>query len=71
LGNVPSERGRAALLKALSFDPSSVVREAAAWSLAQAHGADQGVRPALERAAAVETDPQMRAAILAWRDRCP
>ena len=26
---------------------------------------------AFSAAAAVETDPQMRAAILAWRDRCP
>lgn len=71
LGNIPSERGRAALLRALSFDPSSVVREAAAWSLAQAHGADHGVRDALERAEAAEADPQMKAALRQWRGRCP
>ena len=70
LSGVPSDRGRGALLKALSFDPSQVVREAAAWSLAKAHAKDDGVRGALERAAAAEHDAGVRAAILAWRDRC-
>jgi epoxyqueuosine reductase len=70
LSGVPSDRGRGALLKALSFDPSQVVREAAAWSLAKAHAKDDGVRGALERAAAAEDDAAVRAAILAWRDRC-
>ena len=33
LGNAPSERGEHALLEALSFDPSALVREAAGWAL--------------------------------------
>jgi epoxyqueuosine reductase len=57
LGNVPSERGREALLHALSFDPSALVREASAWSLAHAHGDDRGVRDAIEAARTRETDP--------------
>ena len=40
------------MLAALETDPSSIVRETAAWSLAFAHGDDEAVRPALERAAA-------------------
>ncbi|MCE9593113.1 MAG: tRNA epoxyqueuosine(34) reductase QueG [Planctomycetes bacterium] len=63
LGNVPSERGRDALLHALSFDPSAVVREASAWSLAHAHHADRGVRDALDAAQARESDPTARAGI--------
>ncbi len=49
LGNLPSDRGRRALLRALSFDPSALVREAAAWSLAHAHARDQGVPQAIDR----------------------
>jgi epoxyqueuosine reductase len=56
LGNVPSERGREALLHALSFDPSALVREASAWSLAHAHRDDRGVRNAIEVARTRETD---------------
>lgn len=56
LGNLPSEAGRAALEAALA-DPAPLVREAAYWSLARAHGADRNVPAALERALAVETDP--------------
>jgi epoxyqueuosine reductase len=70
LGNAPSERGRRALLRALSFDPSSIVREAAAWSLARAHGADEEARAALERAAAKESDDATRAALARHRERC-
>jgi epoxyqueuosine reductase len=58
LGNLPSEEGRAALLEALSSDPDSVVREAAAWALARAHGDDAGVRAALERAVGAEPDAE-------------
>jgi epoxyqueuosine reductase len=64
LGQNPSEEGRGALLRALSFDPSSVVREAAAWGLARGHGAERGSAEALERAAAREGDPAARAEIL-------
>jgi epoxyqueuosine reductase len=63
LGNTPSDRGRRALLKALSFDPVPLVREAAAWALSRAHRADAGVTAALERAAHSETDTDGRAAM--------
>jgi epoxyqueuosine reductase len=63
LGNLPSETGRAALLEALSFDPSSLVREAAHWALARGHAADAGVRADLERAARDEPEPTAAAAM--------
>jgi epoxyqueuosine reductase len=61
LGNAPQEGGRRALLHALSFDPSALVREAAAWGLARGHGADTGVRAALDGALRREPDPAARA----------
>lgn len=64
LGNLPSERGREALLHALSFDPSALVRESAAWALAHAHGEDRGVRAALEAARAREPDEQALAGMM-------
>jgi epoxyqueuosine reductase len=69
LGNRPTDRGRRALLQALTFDPAALVREAAAWSLAQAHGRDAGTRESLERAAAAESHPGTRLAIEASRAR--
>ncbi|MDP6408825.1 MAG: tRNA epoxyqueuosine(34) reductase QueG [Planctomycetota bacterium] len=63
LGNRPSEEGRRALLRALSFDPSPLVREASSWSLGRAHGADRGVRAALERARGREEDGGVALAI--------
>jgi epoxyqueuosine reductase len=66
LGNVPSDGGRVALLKALSFDPASLVREAAAWSLSRAHREDAGVELALERSARSESDPASRTAMNEW-----
>jgi epoxyqueuosine reductase len=70
LGNAPSERGRRALLRALSFDPSALVREAAGWSLARAHGADLDAREQIERAAARDPDPATRGALARHRERC-
>jgi epoxyqueuosine reductase len=70
LGNQPSEDGRRGLLHALTFDPASLVREAAASALAAGHGEEAGVRAALERAAASEHDPASRARIEASRARC-
>lgn len=69
LGNVPSDRGRHALLKALSFDPAALVREAAAWSLARAHASDAGVCDELDLALRREPDEAARAAMRAWRSR--
>jgi epoxyqueuosine reductase len=63
LGNHPTERSAAILLEALSFDPDSLVREAAAWGLGRGHGADEGVRPAIEKAAAAESDARSAAAM--------
>ncbi|HEV8113409.1 MAG TPA: tRNA epoxyqueuosine(34) reductase QueG [Planctomycetota bacterium] len=70
LGNRPSDAGRVALLHALTFDPSEVVREAAAWSLAQAHGSDAQTREALERAARLDPSETARDAIRDWRANC-
>jgi len=69
LGNLPSEEGRRSLLRALTFDPSEVVREAAAWALAHGHGRDAGTRAALERAAARETGDGLRREIADGLDR--
>ena len=70
LADRPSEEGQRALLHALAADPSSMVRETAAWSLAHAHPDDAGTRRALESAAAREVDPAARNSILQWRDAC-
>lgn len=56
LGNLPSEAGRAALERALA-DPSAMVREAAFWSLARAHGEERNVPAVLARVLAAEPDP--------------
>jgi len=50
LGNRPSDDGQRALLRALTFDPSPLVRGAAAWSLGRGHAGDAGTREALDRA---------------------
>jgi epoxyqueuosine reductase QueG len=55
LGNLPSEEGKTALTAAGS-DASSVVREAAFWALARAHGRDGGVRARLARLVSAEPD---------------
>lgn len=68
LGNLPSERGQRALLHALTFDPSALVREAAAWGLAHGHPHDAGTLPALERALAREPDPAARAGMRRSRE---
>ncbi len=57
LGNRPGDQGRVALLEALSFDPSGLVRESAAWALAHGYRRDQGVQAALERALGREGEP--------------
>lgn len=66
LGNAPSDLGRRALLRALSFDPSQIVREAAAWALDRGHRADAGTREALEAAARREPEPGVREAMQRW-----
>ncbi|MEW6073183.1 MAG: tRNA epoxyqueuosine(34) reductase QueG [Planctomycetota bacterium] len=57
LGLLPREEGRAALEEALERDASPVVREAAAWAILAGHGADAGVREAVERARRREPVP--------------
>lgn len=71
LGNRPSDRGHRALLRALSFDPSAMVREASAWALSEGYGRDAATRPALERAAGAEQDPGWKSAIQESLTRCP
>jgi epoxyqueuosine reductase len=61
LAGAPTDASRDGLLEALEHDPSGVVREAAAWSLAHAHARDRGVSGALERAAAREPDAELAA----------
>ncbi len=63
LGNAPSERGEGALLEALSFDPSALVREAAGWALVRGYGESPSIRAAVERAASAEADPRARDAL--------
>ncbi|MBL8858209.1 MAG: tRNA epoxyqueuosine(34) reductase QueG [Planctomycetes bacterium] len=70
LGHRPSEAGRRALLKALSFDPSALVREAAGWGLARGFGAEESARLALEQAARAEPDPGQRAHLARHREAC-
>jgi epoxyqueuosine reductase len=60
LARHPSDEGREALLGALGGDSSSRVRESAGWSLLRAHGADRGVRPAVEAARDRAPDPDER-----------
>ncbi len=71
LGNRPSEAGRLGLLRALTFDPSAIVREAAAWSLSRAHGDDRETRAALEQAGESDPSEAARAEIRRWREACP
>ncbi|QDU69218.1 tRNA epoxyqueuosine(34) reductase QueG [Engelhardtia mirabilis] len=65
LGNAPSDAGREALTAALEHD-SSLVREAAGWSLARAHGDEAGVAARLEAAARRETDPDAARGLGRW-----
>ena len=67
LGNRPGEDGRAALEAALEA-AEPLVRAAAGWALARAHGADAGVRVRLEAARDREPDPAARADLSASLD---
>lgn len=60
LGNLPGHHADEILLRALSFDPEAMVREAAGWALARTRGESASVRAALESAAAREPDAQAR-----------
>ncbi len=66
LASAPSDAGRRALLRALTFDPAAVVREAAGWALARAHASDAGVRGALEEAARREPDATAKELLARW-----
>lgn len=70
LGNRPSDAGRRALLRALSFDPSSLVREAAGWGLSRGFGGEEAARLALEKALRDEPDPVTRKRLAAHRSAC-
>ncbi len=68
LGNRPTAAGREVLLRALSFDPSPLVRETAGWALARAADAAPSAaaaaraRDGLARAATADPDDDVRAA---------
>ncbi len=64
LGNRPEHGADPSLLRALSFDPAAMVREAAAWALARTRAHVPTVRAELERAAARESDPAARGEML-------
>lgn len=70
LGNLPSDAGRRALLRALELDPSPLVREAAAWSLSKAHGSDSGTKAAIEKSSITEPEATTRTAMREWRSNC-
>lgn len=59
----PDEAGRSALARAAQHDPSPLVREAAGWSLARAHGGEPATRALLERLARSDPDAACRAAL--------
>ena len=61
LGNLHSSKALAPLVQVLMFDRESLVRAHAAWALGQIDGAT--ARHALERAAANENDPLVKAEI--------
>jgi epoxyqueuosine reductase len=61
LGNAPADGAEGALLRALSFDPSAVVREAAGWALLRGYGDAAGLRARVADAARSEPDPGARA----------
>jgi len=63
LAESPSEEGRTALVQALVEDESAIVREAAGWSLANAHAGDAGTKDALDTALARAELPDERAGL--------
>ena len=69
LGHAPSDTGRATLLRALTLDPSEVVRDAAGWSLARRFG-DAAAREAVERQAGREGGA-LGETLRGWLERRP
>lgn len=67
-GNHPRDGVRPILLATLEHSPSPILRDAAAWSLARAHGRDRGVRAALDSARAREPDYELRGALADYLD---
>ena len=69
LGSTPGEGARDPLLEALQ-DPSPIVREAAAWSLAEGQGQDRVARDALARSATEDPDSWVRGRCQDHLERC-
>jgi len=69
LARSDSDRGRRALLRALTFDPAALVREAASWSLSRGYG-DPEARAAIERQAERE-EPEPARELLRNLDEPP
>lgn len=69
LAAVPSERGRLALTEATRGDSSPMVREAAAWALAEAHGDEPGTRAVLDATLAGLPEGPLGALLRETRDR--
>ncbi len=70
LGNRGGDEELGVLLRALSFDADSLVREAAGHSLARSYGDDLATKSALEEAARQEEDERVAAELRAARERC-
>jgi epoxyqueuosine reductase len=70
LGNLGGDEAQSVLLHALTFDPDSLVREAAGLSLARTFGADERTRSALEDAGEREADARVQAELQRARGRC-
>lgn len=71
LGNRPSDAGHRALLRALTFDPSAVVREAVAWGLARGYREEARTREALDRARVGDPNPSVRRGVERNLERVP
>ncbi|MCH2102876.1 MAG: tRNA epoxyqueuosine(34) reductase QueG [Planctomycetes bacterium] len=70
LGNIGDSSSQGVLLRALSFDPDALVREAAGHSLARAFGEDVETQRALEEASSAEQDARVQRELLAAREHC-
>jgi epoxyqueuosine reductase len=70
LGNTGGTEAQGVLLRALSFDPDALVREAAGLSLARTYGGDRDTQRALEQASTSDADPRVQGELLAARERC-
>jgi len=70
LGNRGGDEAQEVLMRALSFDPDALVREAAGLSLARAFGDEPATRRALEDSSSSDVDPRVQGELQRARERC-